>query len=309
MLGTNLGGYIGKILKVNLTSGKINEASLDEAFFRKWFGGYGLGVRLLYSEIPAKTDPLGPDNIVGFTTGILTGTLTPFSGSFTAVGKSPLTGTWGDSRGGGFFGSELKYAGFDAVFFYGKSEKPVYLWVNDGKAKIMNASDIWGRNVNETEDILKEKLGDKRVQVASIGIAGEKLSLSSAIITDKGRAAARSGLAAIMGSKNLKAIAVRGTGKIPIVDKEKLLELRKNLFMTMNAEKKSLAEWIRKYGWCGGTAESVFSGDCPIKNWAGVGKEDLPTAEKISGDNVIKYDVVPYACFNCPVGLWQPPKG
>lgn len=297
-----MGGYIGKILKVNLTSGKINEASLDEAFFRKWFGGYGLGVRILYSEIPAKTDPLGPENIVGFTTGILTGTLTPFSGSFTAVGKSPLTGTWGDSRGGGFFGSELKYAGFDAVFFYGKSEKPVYLWVNDGKAKIMNASDIWGRNVNETEDILKEKHGDKRVQVASVGIAGEKLSLSSAIITDKGRAAARSGLAAIMGSKNLKAIAVRGTGKIPIVDKEKLLELRKNLFTTMNVEKKSLAEWIRKYGWCGGTAESVFSGDCPIKNWAGVGKEDLPTAEKISGDNVIKYDVRPYACFNCPVG-------
>ena len=293
---------MGTILKVNLASGKIKEEHLDDIFFRKWFGGYGLGARILYNDIPVKTDPLGPKNIIGFTTGLLTGTLTPFSGSFTVVGKSPLTGTWGDSRGGGFFGPELKYAGFDAVFVYGRSEKPVYLWINDGKASIMDASSIWGRNVSETEDILKEKHGDKRVQVAGIGTSGEKLSLASAIITDKGRAAGRSGLAAIMGSKNLKAVGVRGTGKISITDKEKLLEHRKKLFATMNEEKKSLAEYIRKYGWCGGTAQSVFSGDCPIKNWAGVGKEDFPTAEKISGDSVIKYDVRSYACFNCPAG-------
>ena len=229
----------------------------------------------------------------------MTGTVVPFSGSFTAVGKSPLTGGWGDSRGGGFFGSELKRAGFDAVFFYGKSEKPVYLWVNDGNAKIMDASDVWGRTVNKTEDILKEKHNDEKVQVASIGPAGEKLSLSAAIMTDEGRAAGRSGLAAVMGSKKVKAVTVRGTGTIPIADKDKLLGFRKKALEALN--KNPMSSGFRKYGTTGGTAGSISSGDCPVKNWAGVGKEDLPTAEKISGDNVIKYDIGPYGCFNCPV--------
>ena len=125
--GVDMGGYLGNILKVNLSSGKIKEKSLSDKFYRKWLGTYGLGSRILYDEIPAKTDPLGPENIIGLTTGLLTGTFASFSGSFTAVGKSPLTGTWGDSRGGGFFGKELKNAGFDAVFFYGRSKKPVYL--------------------------------------------------------------------------------------------------------------------------------------------------------------------------------------
>jgi len=294
-----LGGYIGKILKVNLTSGKINEVSLDEAFYRKWFGGYGLGARILYSEIPAKTDSLGPENILGFTTGILTGTPVPFSGSFTVVGKSPLTGTWGDSRGGGFFGPELKYAGFDAVFFYGKSKKPVYLWINNGKAEIRDASGIWGRNVNETEEILKERQKSKRVQVASIGTSGEKLSLISAIITDKGRAAGRSGLGAVMGSKKLKAVAVRGTARIPLADMDKLLELRKNALDAM--KKNPMVSTFSNYGTSNWTADSAFNGDSPVKNWGGVGKEDFPTAEKLSGDNVIKYDIGPYGCFGCPV--------
>lgn len=285
---------------MNLTQGEAEIETLKEAFYRKWLGGYGLGVKIVYGEITPKTDPLGPWNIIGLTTGILTGTPVPFSGSFTAVGKSPITGTWGDSRGGGFFGSELKLAGFDAVFFYGKSEKPVYLWVNDGKARVMDASGIWGRTVNETEDMLKEEHDDKKVQVASIGPSGEKLSLSAAIITDKGRAAGRSGLAAVMGAKKLKAVAVRGTGKIPVADDEKLLELRKKALEAMN--KNPMVSSFRKYGMSGGTARSIFSGDCPVKNWAGVGEIDFPTAEKISGDNVIKYDVGAYACFNCPVG-------
>jgi aldehyde:ferredoxin oxidoreductase len=298
---STLGGYLGNILKVNLTSETIREERLEDDFFRTWLGGYGLGVRVLYDELPARTDPLRPENIVGFTTGLLTGTLTPFSGSFTVVGKSPLTGTWGDSRGGGFFGPELKYAGFDAVFVSGRSKNPVYLWIHDGVAEIRNARAVWGRNVGETEAILKETHGDTRVQVASIGTAGENLSLASAIITDKGRAAGRSGLGAVMGSKHLKAVAVRGTQSIPVANNEKLLELRKKMFATMNGEKKAVTDFIRKYGWCGGTAQSVFSGDCPVKNWGGVGTEDFPTAKKISDDNVIKYDRRPYACFNCPV--------
>jgi aldehyde:ferredoxin oxidoreductase len=305
-----LGGYIGKILKINLTSGKIKEETHGEAFYRKWLGGYGLGVRILYNDIPANTDPLEPENIVGLTTGILTGTLAPFSGSFTAVGKSPLTGTWGDSRGGGFFGPELKYAGFDAVFFHGRSKKPVYLWINDGEAEIRDASDVWGRNVNDTEAILKEKHQDKRVQVACIGTSGEKLSLISAIMTDEGRAAGRQGLAAIMGSKKVKAVAVRGRGRIPVEDMDQVLDFRKKVLDAM--KKNPMYDRFCKYGTTGGTAASAISGDSPVKNWSGVGREDFPTAEKIGGDSVIKYDIGPYGCFGCPVacgGLQRVERG
>lgn len=293
-------GYIGKILKVDLKKRKVKKQRLTESFYRKWFGGYGLGVRIIYSDIIPKTEALGTENILGFTTGILTGTLATHSGSFTVVGKSPLTGGWGDSRGGGFFGPELKRAGFDAAFFYGKSEKPVYLWINDGEAEIRDASDVWGRNVIETEEMLKEKHGDVRVQLASIGRSGEKLSLASAIITDKGRAAGRSGLAAVMGSKKLKAVAVRGTGKIPVEDNEKILAIRKRVLDEL--KENSMAQNLRKYGMCSGTAESALNGDSPVKNWGGVGKEDFRTAEKLSGDNVIKYEVRKYSCFNCPIG-------
>jgi aldehyde:ferredoxin oxidoreductase len=219
-----MGGYLGKILKVDLSTGTITDAVLGDEFYQKWLGGYGLGVRILYDDIPAKTDPLGPENVIGFTTGILTGTLTPFSGSFTVVGKSPLTGTWGDSRGGGLFGPELKYAGVDAVFFYGASSKPVYLWITNGVVELKDATEIWGRNIRETERIVKETHADPRVQVASIGTSGEQLSLISAIMTDEGRAAGRQGLGAIMGAKKLKAVAVRGTQRVPIYDQKKLRE-------------------------------------------------------------------------------------
>lgn len=219
------GGFLGKILKVDLTTGNIIEKTLNESFYRTWLGGYGLGARIIYNEITPKTDPLGPGNIIGFTTGVLSGTLTPFSGSFTAVGKSPLTGTWGDSRCGGYFGPELKFAGFDAVFFSGESKKPVYLWINDGKAEIRAASSLWGKNTMETESLIREQCNDERVQVACIGQAGEKLSKISCIITDKGRAAGRSGFGALMGSKKLKAVAVRGTWKIEVADFEKLVSL------------------------------------------------------------------------------------
>jgi aldehyde:ferredoxin oxidoreductase len=294
-----MGGFIGKILNVDLTKGKIKEKTLKEVFYRKWFGAYGLGARILYDEIPAKTDPLGPDNIIGLTTGIATGTPVSFSGSFTAVGKSPLTGTWGDSRGGGFFGKELKNAGYDAVFFSGISDKPVYLWINDGEAEIKDAAELWGKNVNATEALLKKKHGDKRVQVATIGTSAEKLSLISAIMTDEGRAAGRQGLATVMASKKLKAVAARGTGKIPLFDREKLREQVKASLAA--AQKNPAFLGFRKYGTTMMTHMSALGGDSPVKNWAGSGPDDFPTAEKLSGDNVGKYNVKPYGCSGCPV--------
>ena len=295
------GGFVGRILKVDLRRGRIHTEKVEEAFYRTWLGGYGLGARMIYNDIAPGTEPLGPGSIIGFTTGILTGTFSPLGSSFTAVGKSPLTGTWGDSRAGGYFGTELKGAGFDAVFFYGRSDKPVYLWVNDGAAELKDASQIWGRDVVETEDMLREQHNDKRVQVASIGPPGEKLSLISCIITDKGRAAARSGLGAVMGSKNLKAVAVRGTGKVAVADKEKLMGLRKKFVDLAKEEREFYWEYFTKYGTSGATAMLSTSSDCPCKNWSGAGSIDFTNAEKISDDNVIKYMTRGYGCHGCPM--------
>jgi len=295
------GGFTGKILKVDLTLGKVHEETLDESFYKAWLGGYGLGARIIYGDITPKTDPLGPGNILGFATGLLTGTLTPLGSSISVVGKSPLTSTWGDSRVGGFIGAELKFAGFDDVFFYGRSSKPVYLWIKDGKAEVKDASRIWGKDVVETEDIIKEQHNDKRVQIVSIGPAGEKLSLISCVITDKGRAAGRSGLGAVMGSKNLKAVAVRGTGKIPTVDKDKVIELRKQFIEKAKEERGPYWDFFLKYGTSGSTSMLSVSGDSPCKNWAGAGTVDFPNSAKISDENVIKYLARGYACHGCPM--------
>ena len=292
---------MGKILKVDLAREKVHDEALDESFYRDWLGGYGLGARIIYNDIIPKRDPLGPGNILGFAAGLLTGTLTPLGSGFSVVGKSPLTGTWGDSRAGGFFGSELKFAGFDAVFFYGRSSEPVYLWIKDGKAAVKDASHIWGRDIVETEDIIKEQHSDKKVQVSSIGPAGEKLSLMSCIITDKGRAAARSGLGAVMGSKNLKAVAARGTGKIPIAEREKVNELRKKFIEVVKEDRGPYWEYFTTYGTSGATAMLSLTGDSPCKNWAGAGSIDFPNAAKISDDNVIKYQTRNYACHGCPM--------
>jgi len=290
-----MGGFIGKILKINLTAGKIEEESLEESFYRTWLGCGGF-VGLVYSEIEPKTDPLGPGNILGFTTGVLTGTLTPFSGSFTVIGKSPLTGTWGEARGGGFFGPELKRTGYDAIFVYGRSDRPVYLLINDDERRIVDASDIWGKIASETERMIRESQRDKAIQVACIGPAGEKLSKISAVINDRGRAAARSGLGAVMGSKNLKAVAVRGRGSIPVKDLDKALELRKTFVERF--KKSPLFKTFAKFGTTAGNTGSVLMGDAPVKNWGG-GPEDFLGANNVSGENLLKYVQSDYGCWGC----------
>ena len=192
-----IGGYMGKFLLVNLSNGEITEEEPDEKLFIDFIGGHGVGSRYLYSNQKGSVDPLGPENHFGVVTGALTGTPTPTGARYIAVGKSPLTGTWGDANSGGFFGPELKFAGYDAAFFTGISDKPVYLYINNGKAELRDASHLWGKSTYETEDMLHEELG-KAVKVITIGPSGENLSLISCIITVKGAAAARSGLGAVM---------------------------------------------------------------------------------------------------------------
>ena len=222
-------GYMGKMLNVNLTTGKIEEERLDEQLCRDYIGGYGLAARLLYDRIPTGADPLGPDNILGLLTGPLTGTPAIIGSRFVAVAKSPNTsGGWGDANCGGFFGPHLKFAGYDGVLFSGIASKPVYLLIDDGKPSLLDAGDLWGLGVSALEDTLKERHG-KDAEVCSIGPAGEMLSLCACIMNDKERAAGRSGLGAVMGSKKLKAVVVKGKMDVPMHDEKGMKDLRKKL--------------------------------------------------------------------------------
>ena len=219
-------GYMGKILWVDLSSSELKDEILEENLARQFIGGYGIGARILFSRMKAGVDPLGPDNILGFTTGPLTGTPALAGTRYTVVGKSPLTGGWGDANSGGWLGAFLKFSGYDNVFFRGIAEKPVYLFINNGKAELKDASRLWGKDTYETEDMIKTEHGKDTV-VACIGPGGEKMSRIAGIVHLKGSVAARSGLGAVMGSKRLKAVAVKGNMKVPVAD-EKGLQFRKH---------------------------------------------------------------------------------
>jgi len=293
-----MGGNWNKILFVDLGTGETAVEEPGEQLYRDFLGGNGVGARILYSRQAPGVDALGPNNMLGFTTGVLIGTPAVGATRFTVCGKSPLTDTWGDANSGGYLAAALKKAGFDAVFFTGVAEKPVYLYVEDGAAELRDAGHLWGRDTFETEAALKEEWGED-TQVACIGPAGEKLSRIAAIIHDRGRAAARSGLGAVMGSKRLKAVAVLGTLPVPLADEAAAKELRRAHLRVLR-EDDSVA-YFRKYGTVSHVASSTFSGDSPTKNWKGVGLEDFPQAEAISDDNVIKYEQKKYGCYRCPI--------
>jgi len=291
------GGYTDKILFVDLTTGKLTTETPDEKLYRDFIGGYGVGARIVFSRQRPGVDPLGPENMLGFMTGPLTGTDYPYGTRYTViVGRSPLTRGWGDANSGGDFGPYLKFSGYDGVFFTGASEKPVYLLIRDGNVELKDASHLWGKDTVETEDILKSELGSE-VRIACIGPAGEKLSLISCLINNKGRAAARSGVGAVMGSKKLKAVAVIGTGKVPVADTAKAREMRKKVLNAPGPNK----ELFQRYGTAGIAAQFVMTGECPIKNWTGVGERDVPHPELISDDSVINLQERKYGCWRCPI--------
>jgi len=293
-----LGGYMGKILFADLSKGKLKDEPLEEKFCRDFIGGYGIGARIIYSRQKGGVDPLGPENILGIMTGPLTGSPALSGSRYTVVGKSPLTGTWGDANSGGYFGPHLKFAGYDGLFFTGISPKPVYLLIKDGKAELRDAAHLWGKDSFETEDILRSELGEK-TEVCCIGPSGENLSLIAAVMNNKGRAAGRSGLGAVMGSKKLKAVAVIDNSKIPLADEQEARELRRKYIGKLD---KSLADLFRDTGTPGITADSAHSGDSPVKNWGGVGIIDFPNAKLISDDNVIDLQSKKYACWHCSFG-------
>jgi aldehyde:ferredoxin oxidoreductase len=295
------GGYAGKIAFVDLTTGEIKSEKLDETLARDFIGGQGLGARILFERQKKGVDPLGPENILGFTTGPLTGTKTPTGGRYMAVCKSPLTGGWGDANSGGYFGAELKAAGWDAVFVSGAADSPKYLMITDDRIELKDAAQLWGRDTVETETAIQTAAGDRKIRIACVGPASEKLSLISGIINDRGRAAARSGVGAVMGAKKLKAVAVRGTGKAAVADREALERLRKDFIAAMRAMG-GFADILIKHGTCGLTAGLVASGATPVKNWQMTGTQSFANLEKIAdADAVIQHQSRKYGCANCPI--------
>jgi aldehyde:ferredoxin oxidoreductase len=292
------GGYMGKVPWVDLSSGKIEIDEYDESLYRDFIGGYGLGARLIYERQKPGVDPLGADNTLGFFAGPLTGTPAIISSRFTVMGKSPLTGTWGDANCGGYFGPYMKFAGVDGIFFTGIAEKPVYLFIDNGRVELRDAAHLWGKDTAETEDIIMGELGGD-VAVACIGPSGEKISLISAVINDKGRAAARCGVGALMGSKMLKAVVVRGSQKVSLADEDSLKRFRATHMKQMMKGAEEAA--YLSHGTVGSNTGSIVSGDCPVKNWGGAYPDDYPNEQSVSGDKVIQYQLKKYGCWHCPI--------
>ncbi|NJE13176.1 aldehyde ferredoxin oxidoreductase [Thermococcus sp. LS2] len=292
-------GYQGKILRVNLTTGKISEEKIDEKFAKKWLGTRGFGIYYILKEMDPKVDPFSPENKLIFATGPLTGTTAPTGGRYMVITKSPLTGYIAMANSGGFFGAELKFAGWDAIIFEGKADHPVYLYINDDQVELRDASHVWGKVVSETEKILTEEVGDKKVQIASIGPAGENLVRFAAVMNNGHRAAGRGGVGAVMGSKNLKAVVVRGHKRVEIADRQKFTSVVKEKIEKLKKDPVA-GGGLPKYG----TAVLVniinSNGLYPTRNFqTGVFKY----AEEQSGEAMTaKYLVRNKPCFACPIG-------
>lgn len=276
-------GYTGKILHVNLTDGTLEVEEPSEAFYRRYMGGSALGLYYLLKNTPAGADPLGPDNTLTFALGGPTGA--PISGQSraTTVAKSPLTDAVGDSQAGGFWPAELRFAGFDAIVIRGVSPKPVYLWIHDGDYELRDASHLWGLTTREAEEKLVEELGDKQIEVAQIGPAGEKMVRFAAVINMSNRAHGRTGMGAVMGSKKLKAIAVRGTQKVNVADQKALIELARAGVKTI-PEKVDIEE-LGKYGTAGIVQSQNGGGGLITRNWQSGHMGEEP-AEAISGERL-----------------------
>jgi len=299
-------GYNGKILIVNLTSGKVEEEHLEEKLYRDFVGGVGLGVRLLYQRQIERADPLGEQNILGFMPGLLGGTNVPGASRMTIVAKSPLTGTWGDASMGGFIGHELKCAGYDGILVLGIAPNPVYLLIYRGKAELRDATHLWGKDTIETEEILHDEIGDHRLKIISIGPSGESKSLISAIITERGSGAAgRSGLGAVMGSKLLKAIAVRGEHTVPVADSAGIQRLRQKFIKDVKETTIPFINTLKTVGTQGSTHAFITTGATPIKNWSLIGIDALakamPSYEPYES-KLSEYKAKRTACATCPIG-------
>lgn len=318
-------------MRVDLSLGEVRVEKVPDEVYERVLSGKGLAAWYLYKNIPAGADPLGPENILCFATGALTGTGTFFGGRWIVACKSPLTGGWGDANCGGVFSPAIKQCGYDAIFISGKASKPVYLYCDNKGPEIRDASKYWGLDATDAENAIHADLdgvSKKRPCVALIGTAGENISLISGICNEAGRIAARSGVGAVMGSKMLKAVVLAGSKPMPCADKEAVKSIsrklgNKLLKLTLPPRLGGLlgvggamlgrlpsvplngiliAALLKDMGTPFNTPLAITSGDGPIKNWGGTPKDVKGMTRIYNPDNFSEMETVKYHCYSCPLG-------
>jgi len=304
-VGGKLLGYCGKVLYIDLSKEKTWVRELSEEEELMFIGGTGLAAKIVCEEVDPSIDPFSPENTLVFMTGPLTGTYVPCTGRFAVAAKSPLTLGWGEAHSSGFWGIELKKAGFDGVVVKGSSKDPVYIHIKDSEVEIRDASKIWGKDTRETDKLVKQDIGDDKVKVACIGPAGEKLVRYACIAVEPEpegpRVAGRTGMGAVMGSKKLKAIAVKGSGSISMADPNRLRHLIRRLLPLIMSFPSTQIQ--AAYGTAGEVEVFYEYGDMPIKNFSLGAWEGI---EKLKGESLAKTIVVKHrACYNCPIGCWR----
>ncbi len=289
-------GYAGKFLRVDLSTGEIKTDSLSEDWARKFLGGYGFVASTLYNEVPAGTDPLSPENVLCLWTGPVAGTIIPVSSKYIMGAISPATGFIGFGIASGGIGSELKAAGWDGIVITGKAASPTYLYIQNGYAELRDASHLWGKTTWDTEELIREELSDDEIRVSSIGPAGELLSCLANVTNDRNRQVGRSGMGAVMGSKNLKAIAIRGTGDVEVANLDELLEFCRDLYKRCRGP---ATEKYRVYGTPANMLVHNRLGCLPTYNFQ---KGTFEKIEAVSGETMLATMVKKIvACPACPI--------
>ncbi|MHA1229774.1 MAG: aldehyde ferredoxin oxidoreductase family protein [Candidatus Helarchaeota archaeon] len=290
-------GYTGNILRVDLTKGKIVKDTISEEFCANWIGGYGFGVKVLWDELKPGVDPLSPDNIFVFATGCVPGTILPTSSKYGVFAKSPLTGLFGMAISSGSVAQQFRRTGYDMIIFYGRAPEPVYFFIDDDDIGLHSAKDLWGeKDTWETEEIIRETYSDKKIAVASIGQAGENLSKIACITNDRNRQAGRTGMGAVMGSKNLKALAFRGSKDVEVADPDGFMKKAYDLI------KVATGPATLKYRDLGTPVNTLVLnklGALPTRNFQ---QGTFEHAEALSGEVMAeKWVVKKVACSNCPI--------
>ncbi|ACM21602.1 aldehyde:ferredoxin oxidoreductase, bis-(molybdopterin)-oxotungsten-containing [Geotalea daltonii FRC-32] len=296
-------GYMGRILWVDLSKGTFHTEHLDDALYEQFLGGYGLAAKVIFDRQKPRLSAFHPDNILAMMSGLLTNGRAIFNGRWMLAGKSPLTGTWGDANCGGDLAPAIKESGFDGIFFIGKSEKPVYLLIDGKKMELRDASALWGiLDAVETENRLRAVHGDD-FRAACIGAGGERRSLIAGVVNGKGRLAARSGLGALMGSKNLKAVCLRGDHQTGCHDEAAVWQHTTQFLTSLETDLNDFGKKMKQAGTAGTLTDSTTSGDSPLLNWQGV-PADFPAekANKIDLFSVTRYETRKYHCYGCPFG-------
>ena len=290
-------GYTGKVLVVDLSNQDIHDEPLNEKYARQFIGGAGLACRYLYDMVDATTDPLGPGNPLVFMNGLLTGTSAPSTGRWVVTARSPLTGIYGESNCGAFFGAALRFAGYDGLIVKGRSPSPVYLGISDVRAEMRDAAQLWGHDTYSTIATLKSECAEAPTRVVCIGPAGERLAPYAAIVSENGRAAGRTGMGAVMGSKNLKAIAVRGKGRWLMADAQRFQALARQ--STRDLRDALTSRIFREIGLASWVDTAIAFGDMPSKYYT---QGSFPEATDISGVTMAETILTGVSsCFGCPI--------